>query len=108
MGGAIQSRWKSTLSAVYTYERERKLLETNSCRDVFYFAVTLGHSRWMSDAGEDKLRSVLYHWIEETPEDCEMTRLQLREHHSASLKKGRGLRRPQPASGRDRSGVRSI
>ena len=34
----------------------------------------------MSDAEEDKLRRVLERWIEETPEDCEMTRLELREH----------------------------
>ena len=45
-----------------------------------HFAVTLGHPRWMSDAEEDKLRAVLETWIVETPQDYEMTRLELREH----------------------------
>ena len=80
LSSATLNRYKSTLSAVYSYARERKLLETNPCRDVPHFAVTLGHPRWMSDAEEDKLRSVLERWIEETPEDYEMTRLELREH----------------------------
>jgi site-specific recombinase XerD len=74
------NRYKSTLSAVYTYARERKLVEFNPCRDVSHFAVTLGHPRWMSDAEEDKLRAVLEKWIAETPEDYKMTRLELREH----------------------------
>jgi hypothetical protein len=52
----------------------------NPCRDVSHFAVTLGHPRWMSDAEEDKLRAVLETWIMETPQDYEMTRLELREH----------------------------
>ena len=77
---ATLNRYKSTLSSVYTYARERKLVESNPCRDVSHFAVTLGYSRWMSDAEEDKLRAVLARWIAETPVDYEMTRLELREH----------------------------
>jgi integrase len=74
------NRYKSTLSAIYTYAKERKLVESNPCRDVSHFAVMLGHPRWMSDAEEDQLRAVLERWIAETPEDYEMTRLELREH----------------------------
>jgi hypothetical protein len=53
------NRYKSTLSAIYTYAKQRKLVESNPCRDVPHFAVTLGHPRWMSDAEEDELRAVL-------------------------------------------------
>ncbi len=74
------NRYKSTLSAVYTYAKERDLVESNPCRDVSHFAVTLGLPRWMSDAEEDQLRAVLETWIAETPEEYEMTRLELREH----------------------------
>lgn len=74
------NRYKSTLSAIYTYAKERKLVESNPCRDVSHFAVTLGIPRWVSDAEQDKLRAVLERWIAETPEDYEMTRLELREH----------------------------
>jgi integrase len=80
LAAAMLNRYKSTLSAVYTHAKERKLVESNPCRDVSHFAVTLGHPRWMSDAEEDKLRAVLETWIAETPEDYEMTRLELREH----------------------------
>ena len=80
LAAATLNRYKSTLSAVYTYAKERKLVESNPCRDVSHFAVTLGHPRWMSDAEEDKLRAVLETWIVETPQDYEMTRLELREH----------------------------
>ncbi len=80
LAAATLNRYKSTLSAVYTYAKERKLVESNPCRDVSHFAVTLGHPRWMSDAEEDQLRAVLETWIVETPQDYEMTRLELREH----------------------------
>lgn len=80
LAAATLNRYKSTLSAVYTYAKERKLVEVNPCRDVSHFAVTLGHPRWMSDNEEDRLRNVLERWIEETPEEYEMTRLELREH----------------------------
>ena len=80
LAAATLNRYKSTLSAIYTYARERKLVDLNPCRDVSHFAVTLGHPRWMSDAEEDKLRAVLKRWITETPKGCEMTRLELREH----------------------------
>jgi integrase len=80
LAAATLNRYKSTLSAVYTYAKERKLVDSNPCRDVSHFAVTLGYPRWMSDSEEDKLRKVLEKWIAETPEDYEMTRLELREH----------------------------
>jgi integrase len=80
LAAATLNRYKSTLSAVYTYAKDRKLVEFNPCRDVSHFAVMLGYPRWMSDAEEDKLREVLDRWITETPEDYEMTRLELREH----------------------------
>lgn len=80
LAAATLNRYKSTLSAVYTYAKERKLVEFNPCRDVSHFAVALGHPRWMSDTDEDKLRAVLQTWIAETSEDHEMTRLELREH----------------------------
>ena len=80
LAAATLNRYKSTLSAVYTFAKERQLVESNPCRDVSHFAVTLGHPRWMSDAEEEKLRAVLEQWIEETPEEYEMTRLELREH----------------------------
>lgn len=80
LAAATLNRYKSTLSAVYAYAKERKLVDFNPCRDIPHFTVTLGHPRWMSDAEEDKLRAVLERWIAETPEDYEMTRLDFREH----------------------------
>lgn len=80
LAAATLNQYKSSLSAVYTYAKERMLLESNPRRDVSHFAVILGHPRWMSDDEEDRLRAVLERWIAETPEDYEMTRLELREH----------------------------
>jgi len=59
LAAATLNRYKSTLSAVYTYAKDRKLVDSNPCRDVSHFPVTLGYPRWMSDAEEDKLRAVL-------------------------------------------------
>lgn len=80
LAGATLNRYKSTLSAVYTYAKERELVESNPCRDVPHFTVVLGIPRWMSDAEEDKLRAVIKRWIDHTPEPHEFTRLELREH----------------------------
>lgn len=74
------NRYKSTLSAVYTYAKERELVESNPCEDVPHFPVVLGIPRWMSDGEEDRLRAVIRKWIAETPEHHELTRLELREH----------------------------
>jgi integrase len=74
------NRYKSTVSAVYTYARERELLETNPCEHVPHFAVSLGNPRWMSESEEDKLRAVIHKWIDETPREHTVTRLLLREH----------------------------
>jgi hypothetical protein len=68
------NRYKSTLSAVQTYAKERDLVESNPSRDVSHFAVTLGLPRWMSDDEEDNLRAVLETWIADTPEAYRMTR----------------------------------
>jgi len=80
LAAATLNRYKSTLSAVYSYAKDRKLVGSNPCREVPQFAVNLGHPRWMSDEEEGKLRAVLERWISETPEKYEMTRLELREH----------------------------
>jgi integrase len=74
------NRYKSTLSAVYTYAKERELAESNPCEDVPHFTVVLGNPRWMSESEEDKLRAVIRKWIVETPEHHKLTRLELREH----------------------------
>ena len=52
---ATLNRYKSTLSAIYTYAKQRKLVEYNPCRDVPHFTVALSHPRWMSDVEEDRL-----------------------------------------------------
>ena len=80
LAAATLNRYKSTLSAVYTYAKERRLAETNPCRDVPHFAVAQSFPRWMSEAEEDRLRAVLNRWIRETPREHEITRLELREH----------------------------
>jgi site-specific recombinase XerD len=80
LAGGTLNRYKSTLSAVYTYAKERELVESNPCRDVPHFTVILGIPRWMSDEEEDKLRAVIKKWIDDTPEHHEITRLELREH----------------------------
>jgi hypothetical protein len=74
LAGGTLNRYKSTLSAVYTYAKERELVESNPCRDVPHFTVVLGIPRWMSDDEEDKLRAVIKGWIEDTPEHHEITR----------------------------------
>jgi integrase len=74
------NRYKSTLSAVYTYAKERELVQSNPCTDVPHFTVVLGIPRWMSDSEEARLRAAIHKWIAEAPEHHELTRLELREH----------------------------
>jgi hypothetical protein len=74
------NRYKSTLSAIYTYAKERELVESNPCEDVPHFTVVLGNSRWMNESEEDKLRTVIQKWIYKTSADHKITRLLLREH----------------------------
>lgn len=80
LAAATLNRYKSTLSAVYTYAKERELLELNPCGDVPHFTVILGNPRWMSDTEEDKIRVIIRHWIDQTPPDHKITKLLLREH----------------------------
>lgn len=80
LAAATLNRYKSTLSAVYTYAKERELVESNPCRDVPHFTVVLGIPRWMKESEEDKLRGVIQSWIDQTPLAHKTTRLLLREH----------------------------
>ena len=77
---ATLNRYKSTLSAVYSYGREQRLVKGNPCREVEHFKVQEKPVEWMSDKDEKKLRAVIQKWIKETPEHHAMTRLELREH----------------------------
>lgn len=74
------NRYKTTLSAVYEFAKERKLLTTNPVREVKRYQEILGLPRWMDEREEDRIRSVVQKWIDETPEEYQITRLQLREH----------------------------
>lgn len=74
------NRYKTTLSGVYEYAIERKKLKSNPTSDVEHYSVPLGIPRWMDDDEETRLRKVVQCWIDETPEDHEITRLLFREH----------------------------
>lgn len=92
---ATLNRYKSTLSAVYTYAKETTLkVEVNPVRDVKHYEVPESIPRFMSDAEEDRLRKVVLKWIERTPETHRLTRLLLRQHlNEITLAAGTGMRK---------------
>ena len=88
------NRYKTTLSAVYQYAKERKLLVDNPVREVKRYQEVLGLPRWMDETEEDRIRSVVRGWMDETPEEYQITRLQLREHlNEITLASQTGMRK---------------
>jgi Asp-tRNA(Asn)/Glu-tRNA(Gln) amidotransferase C subunit len=63
LSAATLNRYKSTLSAIFTYAKEREQVVTNPVRDVPHFKVADKLPRWMSDEEEDKLRRVIDKWL---------------------------------------------
>ena len=80
LSAATLNRYKSTLSAIFTYAKEREQVVTNPVRDVPHFKVADKLPRWMSEEEEDKLRRVIDKWIRLTPSEHKVTRLLFREH----------------------------
>jgi integrase len=80
LSAATLNRYKSTLSAIFTYAKEREQIASNPLREVPHFKVTDQLPRWMSEEEEDKLRRVIGKWIRQTPSERKVTRLLLREH----------------------------
>jgi site-specific recombinase XerD len=88
------NRYKTTLSAVYSYAKERKLLSVNPVREVKRYTEVLGIPRWMNETEEDRIRLVVQEWIEETPAEYRVTRLLLREHlNEITLASQTGMRK---------------
>jgi site-specific recombinase XerD len=88
------NRYKTTLSSVYQYAKERKLLAANPVREVKRYQEVLGIPRWMNETEEDRIRLVVQGWINETPEDHLVTRLLLREHlNEITLASQTGMRK---------------
>jgi site-specific recombinase XerD len=74
------NRYKTTLSGVFEYAKERKLVKTNPVREVKRYKEVLGIPRWMDDTEEGQIRRVVQRWIAETSEEHAVIRLHLREH----------------------------
>lgn len=74
------NRYKTTISGVYEFAKERKLLSVNPVREVKRYQEVLGIPRWMNETEEDRIRLVVQGWIDVTPEEYRVTRLLLREH----------------------------
>ena len=77
---ATLNRYKSTFSAVYRYAKERGKLTVNPVRDVPQFAVALPVPRFLTMEQEQRLRAVLNKWIDDCPDDHQLTKLYLRCH----------------------------
>lgn len=88
------NRYKTTLSSVFEYAKERKLLKVNPVREVKRYQEVLGIPRWMEETEEDRIRAVVQRWIDDTPEDYVATRLMLREHlNEITLASQTGMRK---------------
>ena len=77
---ATLNRYKSTFSAIYRFAKERGKLTVNPVRDVPQFAVTLPAPRFLTAEQEGRLRGVLKKWIDDCPNDHQVTKLHLRCH----------------------------
>ena len=88
------NRYKTTLSAVYEFAKERKLLVSNPVREVKRYQEVLGLPRWMNETEEDRIRKVVQNWINQTPAEYHIARLLLREHlNEITLASQTGMRK---------------
>lgn len=77
---ATMNRYKTTLSGVYEFAIERKLLKQNPTSEVQHYTAPLGVPRWMNESEEDSIKGVIRRWIDDTPDDQPVRKLLLREH----------------------------
>ena len=77
---ATLNRYRSTLSAMYRYAKERDKVKVNPVRDFSQFTVTLPKPRYLTLDEERRLRAVLKRWADECPDHHRLTKLLLRTH----------------------------